>query len=169
MRYLIRAAILGMMFQSGLAFAQESEPKVGQKFGDWVFQCSAIGQNRTDCAFVQTIVTPDRKRQLAQVQILEQEAEPGSFILTFVLPLGVDIQNGVTARADETAPVSATFRTCLPRGCIASLPLDANLAGALRAANRLELSFTMADGKQTATVVGSLKGIDEAFTAAEWF
>ena len=169
MRYLISAAVLGMVFGSGSALAQDNQPKVGQKFGDWVFQCSAVAQNQTDCAFVQTIVTPDGKRQVAQLQMLEQKTKPGTYILTVVLPLGLDIQNGVTARIDQTDPVSATLKTCLPRGCIASMPLDEILAGALRNGNKLELAFTMADGKKTATVTGSLTGIDEAFTAAAWF
>lgn len=169
MRYLISVAVLGLAFGSGSALAQDSQPKVGQKFGDWVFQCSAVAQNQTDCAFVQTIVTPDGKRQLAQLQMLEQKTVPGTYILTVVLPLGLDIQNGVTARIDQTDPVLVTLKTCLPRGCIASMPLDEVLGSALRNGNALELAFTVADGKKTATVTGSLTGIDEAFSAAAWF
>ena len=169
MRYLISVAVLGLAFGSGSALAQDSQPKVGQKFGDWVFQCSAVAQNQTDCAFVQTIVTPDGKRQLAQLQMLEQKTVPGTYILTVVLPLGLDLQNGVTARIDQTDPVLVTLKTCLPRGCIASMPLDEVLGSALRNGNALELAFTVADGKKTATVTGSLTGIDEAFSAAAWF
>jgi invasion protein IalB len=169
MRYLISVAVLGLAFGSGSALAQDGQPKVGQKFGDWVFQCSAVAQNQTDCAFVQTIVTPDGKRQLAQLQMLEQKTVPGTYILTVVLPLGLDLQNGVTARIDQTDPVLVTLKTCLPRGCIASMPLDEVLGSALRNGNALELAFTVADGKKTATVTGSLTGIDEAFSAAAWF
>lgn len=169
MRYLISAAVLGLAFGSGSALARDSQPKVGQKFGDWVFQCSAVAQNKTDCAFVQTIVTPDGKRQVAQLQMLEQKGEPGTYVVTVFLPLGLDLQVGVTARIDQTDPVAAPLKTCLPRGCIASMPLDENLAGALRNGNKLELAFTLADGKKTATITGSLKGIDEALTAAGWF
>lgn len=167
MRYLIGAVILEMIFGSGPALAQADVPKIGQKFGDWMFQCSAVAQNQTTCAFVQTIVTPDGKRQLAQLQMLEQKTEPATYILTMLLPLGLDIQNGVTAKIDETDPTAATIKTCLPGGCIATMLLDESLAGAMRNGNNLELAFTMADGKKAIT--GSLNGIAEAFSAVAWF
>lgn len=169
MRYLIGAAVFGLAFGSVAAFAQDSLPKVGQKFGDWVFQCSAVAQNQTDCAFVQTIVTQDGKRQLAQLQLLEQKTVPGTYVLTIILPLGLELQNGVTSRIDQTDPVLMSFKTCIPRGCIASMPLDEILASALRNGNKLELAFTMADATKTAIITGSLAGINDAFSAAKWF
>ena len=160
MRYLISAAVLGMTLGSWPAFAQDNQPKVGQKFGDWVFQCSAVAQNQTDCAFVQTIVTPDGKRQVAQLQMLEQRTAPGTYILTVVLPLGLDIQNGVTARVDQAEPVPATLKTCLPRGCIASMPLDE--ASAKRYARKSAfLEFCEKDGLSVLTGFG----IDDLKTA----
>lgn len=169
MRYLNSAAVFGMTIWAGSGFAEVLQPTVGQKFGDWVFQCSAVAQNQTDCAFVQRIVTADASRQLAQLQILESRKEPNTYAFTMLLPLGLDVQIGVTARIDQTDPVSVPITTCLPRGCIASLPLDESLAGALRTGGKLEMAFTMADGNRTARITGSLNGINEAFTAAAWF
>ena len=45
-----------------------------------------MAQNQTACAFVQTIVTQDGKRQLAQLQMLEQKTAPATYILTMLLP-----------------------------------------------------------------------------------
>ncbi len=70
-----------------------------------------MAQNQTACAFVQTIVTQDGKRQLAQLQMLEQKTEPATYILTMLLPLGLDIQNGVTAKIDQTDPIIPQFLT----------------------------------------------------------
>jgi len=167
MRDLIGCVVLGLLFGAGYAVAQDNPPKIGQQFGDWVFQCSAVAQNQTACAFVQTIVSQDGKRQLAQLQMLEQKTEPASYILTMLLPLGLDIQNGVTAKIDTTDPVAATLKTCLPRGCIATIALDKNLADALKHGKSLALDFTMGGGKKTIT--GSLNGIAEAFNAIAWF
>ena len=60
----LAAAVLGLP-----AAAQESKPKVGDRIGDWGFQCQAVSANQNICGLIQTIIDNNTKRQVVAVAI----------------------------------------------------------------------------------------------------
>lgn len=169
MRNIILSALIGLALQTGAALAEGEKPTVGQAYGDWKFQCSAVAQNSTRCAFVQTIVASSNKHKIAQLQIVEAQGDGVEPQLTFLLPLGLDLQSAVTMQIDDADAVPVPLKTCAPQGCVGVLPVDATLAEALAAGQSLKVQFSLANGKKDVGFTSSLKGLSDAFAAAAWF
>lgn len=165
MRYFILSLFLAV-FQTGSA--QASQIKAGTAFGDWVFECSALAQNATKCALVQTIVASTDQRKIAQFQIVEP-MDGAAAQMSVLLPLGLDFQSPVVIQIDTSDAIPLTPKTCIKSGCLLSVEVDATLAAALSAGTKLSVQFSLANGKKDITFGGSLSGLTDAFAAAAWF
>ena len=150
---------------AGTAGAQTTDLQVGQAFGGWVFQCNAVGQDKTLCSFGTNALSPDKKRVVVDLRISRPKAD-APFVMSAMLPLGLNIQAGVKTSVDDAEPTQVPLRTCLPKGCIASMELDDATVAALRAGTKLSLQFDIA-GK-TVTADMKLEGLNDALTAANW-
>jgi invasion protein IalB len=147
------------------ASAASSGPRVGDKFGDWVFSCTALAKNKTVCALTQTVVTKKDNRRLVKFSV-EQSEKTGSAILTAIVPLGIDIGAGVSGSIDEGNSFQYKLETCLQFGCIATHPLDGALMKAMQSGQRLNLTFTGKGSEKPFSVSGSLNGFSEGSKAA---
>ena len=86
----------------------------------------------------------------------------GSAIATLLLPFGIVLDSGVTPNVDDQPPLKAVrFRTCLPTGCIALLPVDSATLAKLRAGSGLNLKVIADPGKELSFQV-SLHGFSAA-------
>lgn len=155
-------------FQIGSAMAETSQIKAGTAFGNWVFQCSAVAQNATKCALVQTIVAGADKHKIAQIQFVEP-VEGSSPQMSLLLPLGLDLQSPVTVQIDTAKPVALAPKTCIKSGCLFAVGLDATFAASLAAGTKLSVQFSLANGKKDVGFGGSLTGLTDAFAAVAWF
>ena len=149
----------------GGASAQTAEPQIGQAFGAWVFQCNAVGQDKTICAFATNVLSPDKKQVMVDLRISRPKAD-GALVLSALLPLGMSLQTGVKTAVDGEDSVDVPLRTCVARGCIATLDLDEAAVTKLKQGKALALEFDIAGKKITANI--KLDGLTDAFTAAKW-
>jgi invasion protein IalB len=146
----------------------DAAPAVGDRFGDWVFQCEARAEGQTDCAFVQTILDPASKSPLAQIRIL-QPRKDGKGSLIALLPLGLNLEMGVKAAVDETQSVDVRISTCLPRGCLAQIDLTPEVITKLKAGVTLGLAFDIISVRKRVSLNSSLSGVSSALSAAGWY
>lgn len=77
-------------------------------------------------------------------------------------PFGLDLQSGITLRIEKETLLKASFKTCLPQGCLASLIADDKVERALRAGAELLIEMTAADTGQRVDVTVSLKGFSQS-------
>lgn len=162
-KYGLLATILAIM----PAFAQAA-PAVGDRFGDWVFQCDARAEGQTDCAFMQTILDPANKSPLAQIRIL-QPRKDGKGSMIALLPLGLNIALGVKAAVDEKEAVDVRISTCLPRGCLAQIDLTPDIIAKLKAGTVLGFTFDIVSVRKRVNLNSSLSGVSSALSAAGWY
>jgi invasion protein IalB len=143
-----------------------AQPKVGDRFGDWVFQCMAFAEGRTACALTYSIVSKVDNRRIAQLSLGRNE-ERKSIVLTAFLPLGIYLPAGASATPDQGTPLQLTIETCLPaQGCIALAALGGDFLKALQAAKQLSISFVAADGQKPVVLEVPLAGLGEGLKAA---
>ena len=145
--------------------ATAGAPKVGQTFGNWIFQCSAVAQNNTICTLSQTLVDGQSKKPIAKFSV--GRSGPGSETrLVVLLPLGLDIASGVSGSVDKGAEFKYTLESCVPSGCIASRPVDAALLNGIRTGTALNVSFRFQGNDKAITLSGVLKSLGDGMTAA---
>lgn len=164
MRNMALCIFYAAMF-GGAAMAQTNDLKVGQAFGGWVFRCNAIGQDKTSCAFVSTVLSEDKKHAVAAVNVNRASTGKG-YALSVLLPLGVDIQAGVKSAVDDGATIDLPLRVCTVNGCVAATTMDDKAADALKKGKNLTVQFNFGDKSAKATV--PLAGLKDALAAANW-
>ncbi|ATI44006.1 hypothetical protein CBW24_17855 (plasmid) [Pacificitalea manganoxidans] len=146
--------------------AQEA-PRVGQTFGDWVFDCTALSETASRCQLKQTMVTPGEARRAVAQLTLMPGAEGQGPALSVLLPLGLIIPAGVSVAVDDDTPLAMTLLRCVAAGCVAQRALSAEDVAALRAGTVLKIRFANVPGRQI-TLDGSLKGVSAGLDATGW-
>ena len=162
-----RYSLVAILIATSSANAQE-HPKVGDRFGDWVFQCEARAEGQTDCAFVQTIVNSEDKKPMAQIRILAPR-ENGTGGIIALLPLGLNLEQGVSGVVDGAGSVDVRVSTCLPRGCLAQIDLTPDVVARLEAGTILELTYDVVSVGRRVTLNSSLSGVSSALSASGWY
>lgn len=145
------------------AFAQKKErlsvgpTSLQEIYQDWRLSCTARDDARA------CVVTQDQTQQNGQrLLAVEIGVRPNDAVATLLLPFGILFDNGVSPQIDEQAPLQPVrFRTCLPTGCIAILPIDAATLAKLRAGSFLKLTVTTA-AQTSMTFPVSLNGLTGA-------
>lgn len=144
------------------AFAQSALPNgassLQEAYQDWRVACS-----QSDKAPVCTISQDQTQQNGQRLLAVELQMRPdGSGLATLLLPFGIVLDSGVTPNIDDQPPLKPVrFRTCLPNGCIALLPLDAATLAKLRNGSRLNLKV-VADGGNALGFQISLQGFSAA-------
>ncbi len=158
------AAAIALTTVLGTVFAEE--PKSGQAFGDWVFQCTAIAQDKTACIIQQTLMSQQTNKPIAMFSIQKSE-NTGESRLIALLPLGLDLHDGVKGKIDDGSEFDYQLDTCLPRGCVASVTLNAPLVDAMLAGKSFTTVLQMRGAKEPTSFAGSLKGVREGLKAIQ--
>lgn len=153
----------GMIFMlAPAAFAQSALPNgasaLQETYQDWRVACNAADKAAA-CVISQDQTQQNGQRLLA----VEMQTRPdGSAVATLLLPFGIILDSGVTPNVDDQPPLKPVrFRTCLPTGCIALLPLDSATLTKLRVGSRLNLKVT-ADPDKPLSFQVSLRGFSAA-------
>ncbi|MEI6799861.1 MAG: invasion associated locus B family protein [Pseudomonadota bacterium] len=158
-------ALLILTASSGAAGAAATDLQVGQAFGAWVFQCSAVGQDKTLCAFRTTVVSADTKQIVVDLRIARPDPK-ADYIMSAILPLGLNIQAGVKTAVDGVDSTDLLLRACFAKGCIATADLAEATVQSLTSGKDLSLKFDMSGKTITATM--KLEGLNDALAAAKW-
>ncbi|WP_440412072.1 invasion associated locus B family protein [Neorhizobium petrolearium] len=141
-----------------LAQQQATIPKgassLKEIYQDWQLSCT-VRDNARACAILQDQSQQNGQRLLA----VELAMRSDGMVATLLLPFGILLSPGITPQIDDQPPLPILhFRTCLPTGCVAVLPIDAETLGKLRTGSVLKLKVTTA--AQTAlTFPVSLNGL----------
>lgn len=143
-----------------------AETKVGDRFGDWLFECTALAEDKTACALTQTIVSQKNNRRIVKFNLAHNEKN-GGVMLTALLPLAIHLPSGVSGAIDQGKAFTFTLQTCLPHGCIATYPVDGSFLKSMQNGKKLSISFTAYGKTQPAHITGSLEGLAAGLKAAD--
>ncbi|EAR50917.1 hypothetical protein OG2516_13631 [Oceanicola granulosus HTCC2516] len=167
-----RSALAALLLLPASAGA---EPQVGDRFGDWSFECTAQSATRIDCGLAQLVVIAESREPIARFRITgpaepaaeDAAATPGQ--LSVLLPLGLDLQAGVTASTDTGTTLPLSVATCVQQGCLLTAPVTDEIVAALREGAQMNVGFALYGNGQSLEIAGSLAGLDAAFTETGWY
>lgn len=151
---------------SGGVFAQDTMPRSGAVFGDWLFQCTAIAEGKTRCAFSQTIVNGEAQEVLAWLSV-SRGSEDDTLLLTSIVPLGVDVSVAPALQLDDSA-ISLPVKTCSKTGCISRVQLSSSEIETFLATSELAVLYKYPRIEQTSRVRASVKGLPEGLRQAQY-
>ena len=139
--------------------------KEGDRFDDWTVGCEKLGEGdkaQDRCFIYQTVVNNDTDQPVLQVAIgyLPGDNKPAA-ILT--VPLGVVLPAGMGISVDDSETIRIPYERCVPKGCIAGIPLDDKIIGQFK--RGLKAKVLLHDGTQRIALPVSLKGFTKGFDA----
>jgi len=152
------------MFIATAAMAQGVTAQPEQTFGDWIYQCTAMGEGQA-CSLNQTLVDQQSGQPVLRFS-LSRDASNGTMTLVALLPLGLDFAAGVSGAVDEGTAYQYGLRTCIGTTCIATLSIDATRLAELRGGTELRIGFKLMSEPEPRVLAGSLRGITAGTTAA---
>ena len=150
--------------------AGAQQPKVGDKFGDWAFNCRAVGQDETVCGLFQIVVwqTDTGKSPIMNLTLRrfdDAKSKTRKTVLAALMPLGIFLPAGVAARVDKGEQFALVPQICTKNGCEAAVILNEATLGALRAGEKLFVGFQAGAAGKVVTVSASLAGITKGLAA----
>jgi invasion protein IalB len=126
----------------------ESKPPTAKIlfYKDWRLSCSGSGSSPvTGCNLSADINDEETHATLAKIRIGHSVDEEHALEMVVTVPLTVLIEPGVTIKVESTA-VTARYQTCVPEGCVATIPMDASLKSALDASTAATFTVTAENG-----------------------
>lgn len=164
------AAVLGLAaaFVAFPAVAQDKEPKIGERIGDWIFQCQALSATENICGLVQTIIDNKTKRQIVGIAVRyagkDAEKRLGMFV---TVPLGIFLGSGVGGKIDDGEQFTFNLQNCNQRGCQAAMEIKPKMLADLKKGARLIVGFKATATSKTIAVPVSLKGFTDGLKSID--
>ncbi|RYG96951.1 MAG: invasion associated locus B family protein [Alphaproteobacteria bacterium] len=132
---------------------------LSESYQDWTVRC-ASKDGRRECSLSQAQTNANGQRVLV-VEL--RPVDDGSLKGNLILPFGLRLQKGATFAVDELPPGKpATFRTCLPVGCVISLLFTDSITRSLRSGTALKVRAQSSDSDTEVPFSISLKGFNSA-------
>jgi len=128
---------------------------------DWRMSCPPRTQKDGTCVLDQTIVQRGSNNPLAQLTIGQRDKGD---VLAIIAPLGVLITPGLRFSVGTGQPIAIPYKTCLPAGCVATVPLDAALSTAMTQNAGGQITVVAVVGKPI-PLNFSLRGLPDALAA----
>ena len=161
--YQICLVVFAVLLSADSLFAQAA-PRNGDRFGDWIFNCQALGPSETLCALTQELTLKSQGKRLLRVT-LGPIGPNTETVLQVLAPLGVYIPAGVAFKVDKGPLTQMQMQSCTAQGCKATLPADKDLLWALKAGSKMMVGFKAGAASKTLSVPVSLKGIQDGMAA----
>ena len=161
----LNVAVLAHAAMLHVGAASAEGPRVGERFGDWTFECTALAESQTECALSQVLMDGDRQVPVAKFSLNKDNLGEARFLIA-VLPLGIDATMPISARIDQGKPTSLQLLTCLAGGCIARLPLDPAIVKEMKGGMRMSVFFNFVGSADQTVFPVSLAGVTKGFAAA---
>jgi invasion protein IalB len=162
----VLTAVIGIatMLFAGTAIAQDAKLKVGERIGDWTFQCQAVSADQNVCGLLQTIADNKSRQQVLVVAVrhVGEEKKLGMFVTA---PLGIFLGSGIGGKVDDGEQFKFNLQTCTQRGCQAATAIEGKRLKELKKGNRLLIGFKAHANAKTITVPVSLKGFTAGLKA----
>jgi invasion protein IalB len=128
---------------------------------DWRLTCPPRTSKKGFCVMQSTIAQPGTTNVVAELSVAPRN---NSDVLTVLAPLGVYIPQGVKVIVGSGEAKTLPFTTCVQLGCVASLPIDSNLAAELSQSPGGRITLASGDGKLL-PLHFSLRGYRDALAA----
>ena len=116
----------------GLSGVCNAEPKGGERFGDWRFQCKALKTNQNVCVLTQTLANAETKKPILNL-VLRRVGKDKKLALMTIVPLGVSLAPGIAGKVDDGKRFNFVWQICAVQGCQAAALVDDKLKKALKA------------------------------------
>jgi invasion protein IalB len=136
-------------------------------YKDWRLACPSDDDKKASCALATDVSDPKSGTRLAQVTMGVDATSKDNLdkhVLVVTVPLTVLIAPGVGVQVGTDAPTTAAYATCLPSGCIATVPVTDAMADKLQNAASIGLVVTAESGRSI-TLPVSVQGYKEATAA----
>lgn len=131
-----------------------------ETYQDWIVACQAQ-EERTLCVLRQVQNNTQTGQHVLTVEF--SGGGDGRLGGVLLMPFGLSLADGVTARIDDAAAGPAlTFSTCLPQGCLAPVAFEADQVEKLKGGTTLNLTAKSLSPAQPVTLKVSLKGFSAA-------
>ena len=157
----VLVAGLAIVFLTGASLTPtRAQTRVGEKIGDWTFQCQAISAKDTICAITQVFIN-QQNRQPVLVLTLRSVGIEKQLTLIARAPLGVYLPEPVTATIDDGAQLAFAWQRCSQQGCEATAKIDDQSRTAMKAGNRMQIAFKAQAGGDPVTFNASLSGVTQ--------
>ena len=143
--------------------------QVKSRHGVWMVVCPEKAEAASDrpsvdpavdrvssCRVMQTldVKVGNTQQRLLSLSLTQQE---DSLSGEFVVPFGLDLQQGLVLKVDEGPSMSARFSTCLPTGCVVRVLFPKEASQSLLAGRKLQLAFrALGSERLTVTEVSSV-------------
>jgi invasion protein IalB len=160
----LSAVLLAGAAATTLARAQIPQ-RTTATYEDWTVRCETRGTPPAkNCEMVQAVTAQGQASPVTQIAV--GRATPKDAVkIVFQLPVNVWIPAGVKFTYDpKIAPLTASFRWCVPAGCFADLDVKDDVVRRLRSATQGRFEFKDASQRVVAIPV-SFKGFGQAFDA----
>lgn len=111
-----------------------------RKFGNWVLNCAVDSRRLKHCGLVFQAVDNTRKHILLRLSLLR--ASDGETVMLILTPPDAVASQGLKFAPGAAPAIPVPIQRCLPRGCEALLTLTDPLLAALRATDKVQVSFS---------------------------
>ncbi len=159
--------------------ATDAKPKVGQRIGDWFFQCQALSANENISGLMQNFFDNRTKRQIVGVAVRYAGKGKDQRLGMFVtVPLGIFLGSGIGGKIDGEKQFKFNLQSCKAaklQNCKAAKLQPAPLsgrhrdqgqaAGGAQKGKRLIIGFKVRANAKTIAVPVSLTGFSDGLKA----
>ena len=170
MRQALRSTLFSVVV-AGLALAlltgasltltpTRAQTQVGEKIGDWTFQCQAISAKETICAITQVFANQETRQRVLALTIRTLGIEK-KLMLVANAPLGIYLPELIVATIDDGAQLTFAWQTCTQQGCEATAEINDESRAAMKAGTRMQIAFKAQASSNPVTFNASLKGVIE--------
>ena len=152
---------LALAFLTGASLSpSRAQTRVGEKIGDWTFQCQAISAKDTICAITQVFANQQTRQPVLALTIRTLGIEK-ILMLVANAPLGVYLPEPITATIDGGQPLVLNWQRCTQQGCEATIEIKDESRIAIKAGSRMQIAFKANAGGDPITFDASLKGVTQ--------
>jgi len=164
MKSALMGAVLGALFVSGTAFAQQAAPEAARPdvktVEDWFVRCFPI-QSPSPCDMFQELDNRETRQRILSLSIafvpsLNRHA------LQVTVPLDIAIQKGVVLQTDSYTSPMLKYRRCDRNGCYVEMAVDNALVEGLAKSGAAGKVNIVADNGKAFSLNFSLKGFAAA-------
>jgi invasion protein IalB len=164
--------LLGALATAQTAKAETEAPRItSQAFGNWTYRCQ---QPMTDgkpgpaaCDLTQNVIVSQGGKTEPVMSVSVRLPPKGKYYdLTFQLPLGVRIRQGVSVSVDEGTPQPLSYDFCGPGGCWADGAVSDTLLRAMKRGKTGRAKVVMFNG-QPIVIEFTLAGLPEGLAALD--
>jgi invasion protein IalB len=139
-------------------------------YDDWRLICPARKDKDTNCRMSQDIVDSKSGQSIASLVLLKElskDKKTATTVLAVNVPLNVLLEPGIGLKFGNDMK-TYQYKTCLEGGCVAMVPVDAQLEKTIVGTSDAAVSVARLDGK-TVQLPFSTKGFAEARKAYKTF